>query len=353
MNELTSASPTAPNRSLPWIAAAGLSAAALFAASKFASRIRRKPVQLQGKIALIVGASRGLGLALAHELGDAGCDIALVARDEQELASALSELRSRSIQAESFPCDITDAAAIGSLISRVLERFGRIDILVNDAGIIKVAPLDNVERSDFDEAMNLMFWAPVNLTLAVLPHMRRQGGGHVINITSVGGRVAIPHLLPYCCAKFALVGFSSGLSTELDPEHIHVLTVVPGLMRTGSYLNARFKGSAQNEFAWFGLLGNLPGMSISAEQSAREIREALQRRELHCTISLPAQALIYSDALLPEATRSLLQVANSVVLPKAGAQTESVPGKNLNSRFGPLFQALTSLGRMAAGSLNE
>jgi short-subunit dehydrogenase len=353
MNQLPTAASPSKNRQLPWMVAAGLSAVTLFTATKIASRIRRAPVRLQGKVALVTGGSRGLGLALAHELGDAGCEVALVARDEQELSAAAAELRARSIQVETFPSDITDNAAIGTLIGRVLERFGRIDVLVNDAGMIKVAPLDKVEHHDFEEAMNLMFWAPVNLTLAVLPHMRRQGGGHIVNITSVGGRVAIPHLLPYCCAKFALVGFSTGISNELDPDHIHVLTVVPGLMRTGSYLNARFKGSAQNEFAWFSLLGNLPGMSVSAEQSAQEIREALQRRQLTCTISLAAKALIQSEALLPEATHALMEAANRILLPKAGQQTEDVKGKNLNSRFGTLFQTLTSLGRTAATSLNQ
>ena len=200
--------------------------------------------------------------------------------------------------------------------------------------------------------MNLMFWAPVNLTLAVLPHMQRQGGGHIVNITSVGGRVSIPHLLPYSCAKFAFVGFSTGLSSELDLEKIHVLTVVPGLMRTGSYLNAMFKGAAKREFAWFSLLGNLPGASVSVEDAAQEIRHALLKRHLTCTISFPAKLLIQADALLPETTRTVMQFANQFVLPSAGTDAARA-GKTMNPKFSALFQALTSLGRLAAHSYNE
>jgi short-subunit dehydrogenase len=261
-------------------------------------------------------------------------------------------LRGSGVEVAVFPTDISRSENIAPLVSQVLAHFGSIDILVNDAGLIKVAPLDNLSHADFEEAMNLMFWAPVNLTLAVLPHMKSQGGGHVVNITSVGGRVSVPHLLPYSCAKFAFVGFSTGLSTELSLEKIHVLTVVPGLMRTGSYLNALFKGSAKREFAWFGLLANLPGVSVAAGDAAREIREALLKRQLSCTIGFPAKLLIHAEALLPETTRSMMQIANQLVLPSPGTQGATA-GKEMNPKFNALFQALTSLGRLAASSYNE
>jgi short-subunit dehydrogenase len=342
-----------PDNAASWLALAGLSGAALFGLAKLAGRVTKRPVNLRGKIALVTGGSRGLGLALAQELGEYGCDIALCARDEQELQEAAQKLRSMRIEVDVFPCDLSRAQEIEPLIQRVLARFGRIDILVNNAGLIKVAPLDNLEKSDFDEAMDLMFWAPVNLTLAVLPHMRQRGEGHVVHITSIGGRVAVPHLLPYSCAKFALVGFSSGLAAELDPHEIHVMTVVPGLMRTGSYLNVPFKGQSSKEFAWFGLLGNLPGFSVSAERAATTIRESLQRRQANCTLSVPAKILIQAEALMPEATRTIMQMANEYVLPNASASGSEAKGKLLNSRFGPVFQALTGLGRLAGAQLNQ
>lgn len=337
------------------LAVAGLSAAALFAISKLATFARRRPVSLRGKIALITGGSRGLGLAIAHQLASHGCDIALCARDAEELRQAAEQLQEHRVQVDTFTCDLAQAAAIEPLVQKVLNRFGRIDILVNNAGLIQVSPFDNLQKSDFETAMNLMFWGPVNLTLAVLPHMRQGGGGHVVNITSVGGRVAIPHLLPYSCAKFGFVGFSTGLSAELDPNDVHVMTVVPGLMRTGSYLNVPFKGQSAKEFAWFALLGNIPGFSVSADFAAKAIREALQRRDSTCTISLPAKILIYAEALIPNATRTMMQLTEQLALPSPGSQpgSESESGKQMNSRFGAWFQALTSLGQLAARELNQ
>lgn len=336
-----------------WITVAGLSAAALFGVAKFAQLARRRPVSLRGKVALVTGGSRGLGLAVALELAQYGCEIALCARDEQELREASEQVKALHAEVDVFTCDLSKPEQIPPLVQRVLARFGHIDILVNNAGLIQVSPFDNLQHTDFDEAMNLMFWGPVNLTLAVLPHMRSVGGGHVINITSVGGRVAIPHLLPYSCAKFAFVGFSTGLSSELDPNEVHVMTVVPGLMRTGSYLNVPFKGQSAKEFAWFALLGNLPGFSVSAEFAARSIRQALQQRQATCTISLPAKILIHSEALLPDATRTVMQLMNQYLLPAGTAGAGETGGKQINSRFGAWFQALTSLGKMAARELNQ
>jgi short-subunit dehydrogenase len=339
--------------SASWLVAAGVTAVALYGIGKLAARVMKNPVNLRGKIALITGGSRGLGLALAQELGEYGCDIALCARDEQELQEAADKLRQLRIEIDVFPCDLSKAEEIEPLVGRVLARFGRIDILVNNAGLIQVAPFDNLEKSDFETAMDLMFWAPVNLTLAVLPHLRKQGSGHIVNIASVGGRVAVPHLLPYSCAKFAFVGFSSGLSAELNPNEIHVMTVVPGLMRTGSYLNVPFKGQATKEFAWFGLLGNLPGLTVSADFAARSVRESLQKRQANCTISLPAKVLIHSEALMPEATRTFLQMVNEFILPGSVKEGEELKGKQAGAKLGALFQTLTSLGRLAATELNQ
>lgn len=174
----------------------------------------------------------------------------------------------------------------------------------------------------------------------------------MVNITSVGGRVSVPHLLPYSCAKFALVGFSTGLSAELKTQGIDVLTAVPGLMRTGSYLNAEFKGSSREEFAWFGLLGNLPGFSVAADHAAEQIVKAIQKRRQTCTISLPAKLLIAAEALIPEASRDLMAHTSRYLLPGSAAKEPHV-GKYLNPLLNVVFQSATTLGRNAASDLNE
>lgn len=332
---------------------AAVSAGVIFAARKLFAGSTTPKVDLRDKVVLITGGSRGLGLALAFELGSRGCRLALCARYEEELQEACRRLREKEIEAAPFPCDVADASQIDPLITRVIGHFGRMDVLINNAGLIKVGPLEAFDHADFEDAMNLMFWAPVNLTFAVLPHMNRQRSGHIVNITSIGGRVSVPHLLPYTCAKFALVGFSTGLSTEVRANEVHVLTVVPGLMRTGSYLNAQFAGAAKSEFAWFGLLGNLPGFSVAASYAASSIRKALENKRQICTISLPARLLIAAEALIPETMRSALQFVNCAVLPKAKQQNTVASGKLLNPEFSKLFQALTALGKTAALKFNE
>lgn len=334
-----------------WMAAAGISAGIVIAAAQLRKK-RRQAIDVRGKITLITG-SRGLGLAIAKELGRYGARIVLCARDGEELARACEVLRGEEIEAHSFTADLTENGSIDRLVTEVVDRFGRIDILVNNAGAIRVAPLQALEHSDFEEAMNLMFWSAVNLSFAVLPVMRRQGGGHIVNITSIGGRVSVPHLLPYSCAKFALVGFSTGLSTELRAEGIHVLTVVPGLMRTGSYLKAEFKGQADREFAWFGILGNLPGFSVSADYAARSIRRALEQGRRVCTISLPAKIMTASEALAPETMRTIMETINRYLLPDANGSGSAREGSRLKTNSNKTFQALTVLGRRAALHLNE
>lgn len=335
----------------PWLTALGIIAGG-FAVRKYVITAAQRQVQFRDMVVLVTGGSRGLGFALANELGTRGARLALCSRDQEELVAARDKLAVRNIGAAIFQADITQQANIDSLVQQVLDRFGRIDMLVNNAGKITVGPVDSLTHDDYDEAMKLMFWAAANLSFAVLPHMKRNGHGHIVNITSVGGRVSIPHLLPYSCAKFALVGFSTGLSAELKEDGIDVLTVVPGLMRTGSYLNAEFKGSSQEEFTWFGLLGNLPGFSVAADYAAEEILAAIQKRRHVCTISLPAKLLIAADALLPEATRELMAITNRYLLP-GSAKKEPHIGKYLNPALNALFQAATTLGRSAANDLNE
>ncbi len=334
-----------------WLAAASVSALAVLAARQLIKRRSQPLVELREKVVLITGGSRGLGLAIAREFGRQGARLALCARDEDELRKACEQLAGEGIEAISFPADIAQATNIEPLISSVISRLGSLDVLVNNAGRISVGPFDSFAQADFEDAMNLMFWAPVNLTLAALPHLRSHGG-HIINITSVGGRVSVPHLLPYSCAKFAFVGFSTGLSAELHARDIRVLTVVPGLMRTGSYLNAEFQGDAKHEFAWFGLLGNLPGFSVAAEYAAERIRESFESGHRMCTISLPAKILIACEALAPEVTRTALGLMTDYLLPSDSTK-RAHRGKSLNPALNAVFQGLTTLGRKAAQQWNE
>ena len=168
-------------------------------------------------------------------------------------------------------CDVTNAADVENMVNQVRGRFGKIDVLVNNAGTIQVGPLEVMKREDFEHAMKAHFWGPLNTILAVLPEMRERQDGRIVNISSIGGKIAVPHLVPYSASKFALVGLSKGLFTELRKDGIVVTTVCPGLMRTGSPRNANFKGKHRDEYAWFSISDSLPVTSIKAERAARSL----------------------------------------------------------------------------------
>ena len=207
---------------------------------------------------LITGGSRGLGLNLARELGREGARITLAARDEAELERARADLRDRGIDVDIVACDLRNPDAADDLVRRVVERTGALDVLINNAGIIQAGPLDHMSVADFEDAMKIHFWGPLHAILAAVPHMRHQRGGRIVNVSSVGGKIGVPHMAPYCASKFALTGLSDAVRAELAKDRIFVTTVCPGMMRTGSPFNAWFKGRHRDEFTWFALSDSMP-----------------------------------------------------------------------------------------------
>lgn len=334
------------------LAAAGLAVAGHFLAQKW------RQVKLRDQVVLITGGSRGLGLALAREFARQGCRLALCARTAEGLNRAREELQAGGAEVMTCVCDVSDPKQVEQLIATVTGQYGQIDILVNNAGIIAVGPVQNMAREDFEDAMAVNFWGVLNPILAVLPQMRARKSGRIVNITSIGGKVAFPHLLPYDCAKFAAVGLSEGLRAELARDRIVVTTIVPGLLRTGSYWNASFKGNKPREFAWFGLGDNLPGVSLSAERAAREIIQATRRGEAERILSVPAKLLTLIQGVMPGATSDLLALVNRFALPSPSEEPDaeitspgSVAAPQVPAR--PLFEALTVMGRTAAKRLNQ
>ena len=279
-----------------------LPAAMVVSAASLAVRRRlwnRRAIDLEGRVVLITGGSRGLGLELARVFADEGARLALLARDADALERARQEIAGRGAQVAVFACDLRDPDDIDRTVSSILSRFGGVDVLVNNAGVILGSPLDHVGEEDFEEAMNVHFRAPLRLTRALIPVLGRRGKGRVVQIASIGGLVAVPHLLPYCASKFALVGLSDGLRAELSGSGIRVTTVCPGLMRTGSHVNAWFKGRHKGEFTIFALLGSSPLTSMDAERAARRIVEACRRGEPFLVLGLPARALRLAATLAP------------------------------------------------------
>jgi len=310
-------------------------------------------MDFRGKSVLITGGSRGLGLVVARQLADEGARLTLVARDAAELERARDELTSRGADVLVVACDLSRRNEAERLVEHVVDRTGRLDVLINNAGVIQVGPIEHMTIADFEEAMAVHFWAPVHTTLAAVPIMRQQHGGRIVNVSSIGGRVGVPHLVPYCASKFALTGFSDAVRGELAKDGIAVTTVLPGLMRTGSPFNAWFKGKHRDEFAWFAISDSMPLASIDANRAAAQLIDACRHGEAELVISWPAKLAIIANAVTPEAVALAMNVANRLVLPRpaddGGIDRHS--GWQSPSKWAP--SRLTRSSERAAAANNE
>lgn len=332
-----------------WLAAAG--AGALLAAATLWSN-RRGTYSLQGRVVLITGGSRGLGLILARQAVAEGAKVAICARDADELERARQELSQDGAEVLTLVRDLTNADDVQTMVAEVQHQLGAIDVLINNAGIITAGPLDNIELRDYHDSMDTHFWAPLHAMQAVLPAMRRRGEGRIVNIASVGGKVAVPHLAPYCASKFALVGLSESFRSELLQHGIQVTTVCPGLMRTGSARHAIVKGQHKKEYAAFIIADSLPMLSMDADAAGRQIWNACRRGDAEVILSVPAKALSAFHGLFPGTTADMLSWVNRS-LPHSGGPLGDERRRGAESESGVSRSWLTALTRKAEAKNNE
>lgn len=322
-------------------------------AGALAIRGLRRREELRGEVVLVTGGARGLGLVLARQLAARGARLAICARDEGELDRARRELAARGAEVIAVRCDVADAADVERLVRAVEQRFSRVDVLVNVAGIIQVGPYESLSLEDYRAAMGANFWGTVHATLAVLPGMRERGGGRIVNVTSIGGTVAVPHLLAYTASKFAAVGFSTGLAAEAARHGVRVTTIVPGLMRTGSFLRALFKGDREREVSAFSAAASLPVLTVGVERAARRIVRACERGERFTVVGAPWKLARVVATLLPETTVALLSaVARLLPSGPPGSDREAAEPGFLH-RTGIARSPLTALQDRAARRNNE
>ncbi len=329
-------------------AAAGIGAVVL--GRELWKRARTVP-SFADQVVVITGGSRGLGFAMAEEFAARGARLVICARDGEVLHEAESRLIAMRAPVLAVDCNVADQAQAAKLIRQATNRFGRVDVLVNNAGTLAVGPVESQTLADFQMAMDSMFWGMVYTTLAVLPHMTQRGRGRIVNITSIGGKVAVPHLLPYCCAKFAAVGFSEGLRAELAKDKISVTTVVPGLMRTGSHANAVFKGDHRKEYSWFSLGASLPISAMNAHRAARRIVDAAARGVSEIILSPQAKLLALAHGIAPGTVTDILGLANRFMPGTGSRDPHRFTGKESETAVSRSF--LTALGRSAGRQLNQ
>jgi NAD(P)-dependent dehydrogenase (short-subunit alcohol dehydrogenase family) len=329
--------------------AGGLLVGAAIAAE---ARRLRQAMDLDGRVALVTGGSRGLGLLIARELGHQGAKVVLLARDEEELQRAERQLRAEGIEASILVSDVTDPAAAEQAVEEVVRRHGAIDVLVNNAGVITVGPLEHATIEDFEKSMAVHFWGPLHTMWAAIPHMRKAGGGRIVNISSIGGKIGVPHLAPYCAGKFALTGLSSAVTPELARDNIVVTTVCPGLMRTGSPFNAWFKGRHRSEFAWFAIADSLPLLSANGRRAAEQIVDAMRHGDAELVITWAARMAVLANAAMPNTLALAMQATNAMLPGPAGPEGDT-PRSGWKSLSDWAPSSLIGLSEKAAARNNE
>jgi NAD(P)-dependent dehydrogenase (short-subunit alcohol dehydrogenase family) len=318
-----------------------------------ARALRKISFDLAGKTVFISGGSRGLGLLLAHEFASRRAKVAISGRDREALDRAVDSLRQAGAEVLPVETDISMREEAELAVEQIRRKLGAIDVLVNNAGTICVGPMEVMTIDDYRNSLNTHFWGPYFATMAVLPEMQRRRQGRVVNISSIGGKISVPHLLPYSVGKFALTGFSEGLRSGALKDNVYVTTVCPGLMRTGSPRNAFFKGNNKAEYAWFSISDALPLLSMSARRAARQIVDACVRGSAEVVLSLPAKFAVKVHGLFPGTTADVLGVVNRL-LPSAlhdGREREPKTGKESYSEVSPSW--VTALNERAAEQNNQ
>ncbi len=187
---------------------------------------------LGDRVALVTGASRGIGLAIARRLGRLGARIALCAREQEALARAADSLRKEGIQAAGIPADVSNAAQVAKLVRQTNETLGEIDVLVNNAGIGRFAPLHEFAEEDWDRIVNTNLKGAFLCSKAVAPQMIRRRSGHIINIASLAGKNAFAGGGVYCASKWGLLGMTYCLAEDLRSYGIRASAICPGSVQT-------------------------------------------------------------------------------------------------------------------------
>lgn len=260
---------------------------------------RSNKYSFKNKTVLITGSSRGLGLVLARQLATEGAKVALCARSADDLEKACQELSNAGAKVMAVTCDVRHESEVHNLVRQVETEFGPVEVLINNAGVIQVGPHENMNLQEYREAMDTHYWGPLYTMLAVLPEMKKRKEGRIVNIASVGGKVSLPHMVPYSGSKFALVGLSEGLRAELKEYNIPVTTVNPGLTRTGSPRNAIIKGQHEKEYAWFTTADVLPLVTMSAQKTAKKILNACRHGDSELTLTLTGKIAALVHGISP------------------------------------------------------
>lgn len=191
---------------------------------------------------LITGGSQGIGKATALLFANKGYDVVLAARQSDRLSAAGQEVESLGRQALTVPTDVRDPQQVKTLVDKALERYGAIDVLINNAGMYASGSVENFSLDDWHQIIDLNLWGYIHTINALLPHMIERGSGTIVNLSSIAGKVPVAYLVPYNTSKYAVTGMTEAMHAELKPKGIHVCGIYPNLIDSNLMERAMFRG---------------------------------------------------------------------------------------------------------------
>jgi NADP-dependent 3-hydroxy acid dehydrogenase YdfG len=291
----------------------------------------RRWIDLHDRVVVITGASSGFGLVQARQVAEQGAIVVMAARHAEQLEAAAMAVHAEGArEVLPIPTDVAKQEEAQRLIDTAVARYGRIDVLINTAGLMLVGAEPTLNLDDLRSLMDVNFWGAVYTTRAVLPHMRKAQFGRIANVSSIGGRSAAPHMQPYTISKFALTGFTKSLRPEALRDNIYVTGIYPSVIRTGGHRHAWFKGNQEAEYSWFSLGDVAPGIATSVETAARKAIRAIQGGDPEAIIGLGARLRIAIDALMPNWSAELMDLLEPAFPAPANLGAPAVQGKDIH-----------------------
>lgn len=244
----------------------------------------------ENKVVIVTGASAGIGRATALALAEQGACLALASRNGTALTALAEQLQHQGRQIMVIPTDVTQQAEVEALVREVVTRWGRVDILISNAGEYIRAPIRDLDPSTIQRSLDINFFGGVYCVKAVLPHMLSQKSGHIVFVTSMDGKIGLPPDAPYVSAKFALTGFCEVLRQELHNTGISVTNVMPGRVDTGMIDHLKF--------SWI-------SPKLSPESVAKGILNGIRKKKPIVILPPLANLLYYINVFAPTLSDSL------------------------------------------------
>jgi len=255
--------------------------------------------QLKESVAVVTGAAQGIGAALALELGCRGCHVALIDRDALRLGRTAEAVRLLGVHVSEHVLDIADAPSVAALPQQVLAEHGRVNLLINNAGVALMGNVEQLHLGDFEWLFNINFWGVVRTSKAFLPVLRQEPQAHIVNISSVFGLIAPAGQAPYCASKFAVRGFTDALRHELAGTTVSLSVVHPGGIKTRIAHNSRRAESFDETQAKQLADKFFSDVMTTPEQAAAQIVDGIVRRAPRILVGPDARIMDWLSRLMP------------------------------------------------------